>query len=154
MNSIPPGLQIIGWREWVRLPQLGIKRIKAKIDSGARSSSLHAFDIEEFNQQGQAFVRFKSHPRQRSDAKTVVATSPVIDFRDIRSSSGHIAARPVILTEIVVLSQSWPIELTLADRTQMGFRMLLGREAIRGRFLIDSDVSYYGGKPSTRRGHK
>lgn len=138
---------IIGWREWVGLPQLGIERIKAKIDTGARSSSLHAFDVEQIQRDGQAFVRFKVHPIQRSQAGIVEVEAPILEFRHVRSSSGKATNRPVIVTSVSLLGITWPIELTLANRDQMGFRMLLGREAVRGRMLVDAGKSYYGGHP-------
>jgi hypothetical protein len=138
---------IIGWREWVALPELGIGRIKAKIDTGARSSSLHAFDVDEFTRRGKNYVRFKIHPIQRSNAGIVEVEAPILEFRNVRSSSGKTTYRPVIITTLVALGMSWPIELTLANRDEMGFRMLLGREAIRGRMLVDPGRSYYAGKP-------
>lgn len=147
-------LTVIGWREWVSLPDLGIPRIKAKIDTGARSSSLHAFDVRLFEKEGKRHVRFKVHPLQRSSRETVVAESPVLEFRNVRSSSGHGSDRPVIVTTVELLGQSWPIEITLANRDEMGFRMLLGREAVRNRMLVDAGRSYFGGKPphdGTRR---
>ncbi len=147
----PKTLPIIGWREWVTLSDIGVERIKAKIDTGARSSSLHAFDIKSFERDGQAFVRFKVHPLQRSTKETVEVEAPVLEFRKVRSSSGHAHLRPVIVTTVEALGQSWPIELTLANRDAMGFRMLLGREAVRGRMLVDAKVSYYGGKPAIAR---
>ncbi len=147
----PKALPIIGWREWVTLSDLGIEKIKAKIDTGARSSSLHAFDVKTLERDGQVFVRFKVHPIQRSTKETVEVEAPVLEFRKVRSSSGHVHLRPVIVTTVEVLGQSWPIELTLANRDAMGFRMLLGREAIRGRMLVDARVSYYGGKPPSIR---
>jgi hypothetical protein len=147
----PKALPIIGWREWVSLPDLGVERIKAKIDTGARSSSLHAFDVKTFEKDGQAFVRFKVHPIQRSSKETVVVEAPVLEFRRVRSSSGHAHLRPVIVTTVEALGRSWPIELTLANRDAMGFRMLLGREAIRGRMLVDAQSSYYGGQPVVAR---
>lgn len=143
----PHSLPIIGWREWVTLPELGIAKVKAKIDTGARSSSLHAFDLKTFEKDGQPFVRFKVHPLQRNTKETIEVEAPVLEFRKVRSSSGHARSRPVIVTTVDVLGQSWPIELTLANRDAMGFRMLLGREAVRGRTLVDSQTSYYGGKP-------
>ena len=147
----PKTLPIIGWREWVTLPELGVTKIKAKIDTGARSSSLHAFDVKTFEQDGQSFVRFKVHPLQRSSKETVEVEARVLEFRKVRSSSGHAHMRPVIVTTVEVLGQSWPIELTLANRDAMGFRMLLGREAVRGRTLVDAQTSYYGGKPAATR---
>jgi hypothetical protein len=147
-------LPIIGWREWVSLPQLGIAFIKPKIDTGARSSSLHASEVEEFDRDGQTFVRFKVHPIQRKKNFGVKAEAPVLEYRNVTSSGGQKSRRPVILTEIEILGQRWPIELTLANRDAMGFRMLLGREAVRGRFLVDAGRSYYGGKPLAMRKKK
>jgi hypothetical protein len=138
---------VIGWREWLALPLLGIARIKAKIDTGARSSSLHAFDVEEFDKNGARFVRFRVHPIQRNSTITAYAEAEVLDHRHVKSSSGQKTLRPVIRTEIEALGQRWPIVVTLANRDEMGFRMLLGREAVRGRFLVDAGRSYYGGKP-------
>ncbi len=142
---------VIGWREWMQLPELGIRRIKVKADTGARSSSLHAFDIHTAERDGQTFAQFRVHPLQRNSTKTILCEAPVIEFRKVRSSSGHSQMRPVIQTTVRGLGESWSIELTLANRTAMGFRMLLGREAIRGRFLVDPARSYYGGRPKRRR---
>ncbi len=153
-NETPIKLPIIGWREWVKLPDFDVPRIKAKVDTGARSSSLHASDIEEFERKGQIFVRFKIHPYHNKPDKFVQAESKVIDFRKVKSSSGDTTNRPVISTTVVMLGQAWPVELTLANRGQMGFRMLLGREAFRGKFLVDSGASYYGGKPKRKRKRK
>jgi len=144
-------MPVIGWREWVALPQLGIAYIKPKIDTGARSSSLHASEVEEFQRGDRIFVRFKVHPIQRRKDFGVKAEAEVLEYRNVKSSSGQKSRRPVILTEIEILGQRWPIELTLADRDAMGFRMLLGREAVRGRFLVDAGKSYYGGKPLAKR---
>lgn len=146
-----PELPIIGWREWVALPEFGINQIKVKVDSGARSSSLHAFGIEEFKRKGQEWVRFKVHPIQRKSAKVVTAEARVIDYRAIKSSSGQSQERPVVEATLSLLRESWQIELTLANRDQMGFRMLLGREAFRRRFLVDGGNSYYGGRPTKKR---
>lgn len=154
MNTIPPiqpDLKIVGWREYLALPDLNVKRIKAKVDTGARSSSLHAFEIEPFKKDGIEFVRFKIHPVQKNDDRIIDAESRVLDVRNIRSSSGESSERYVISTTLSLLGQSWPIELTLANRDQMGFRMLLGREAIRGRMLVDSGNSYFNGVPAKRK---
>jgi hypothetical protein len=145
-----PNLPTIGWREWVGLPDLGIKLIKAKVDTGARSSSLHAFDLQEFERNGERWVRFKVHPVQRRSDETVKAEAKILDIRSVRSSSGKAAMRPVIATRIHLLGAAWAVELTLANRDEMGFRMLLGREAFRGRFLVDAGKSYYGGKPKRK----
>ncbi len=136
----------IGWREWVALPELGIGRIKAKVDTGARSSCLHAFDVHTFERDGVEMVRFKVHPRQRSTKRTCVAEAKILEFRNVTSSSGHQTLRPVILTTVELLGQTWTTEMTLANRDAMGFRMLLGRQALRDRFVVDSGHSYYGGK--------
>ncbi|MCL4200969.1 MAG: ATP-dependent zinc protease [Pirellulaceae bacterium] len=142
---------VIGWREWIKLPDLGISSIKAKIDTGARSSSLHAVDVEIFRRDGKTWVRFKVHPLQRTSSKTIEAEAEVLEFRRVRSSSGHTTMRPVIVTTLDVLGRSWPIEVTLADRADMGFRMLLGREAVRGRLLVDPGKSYNSGRPPKLR---
>ena len=132
----------IGWREWVALPDLGVKAIKAKIDTGARSSAIHAFDIECFSQGEQDFVRFKMHPIQRQTQQTITAEAPLLDQRHVRNSGGHTELRLVILTHIELKEHRWPIELTLTNRDVMGFRMLLGRAAVREHFLVDPGHSY------------
>ncbi len=144
-------LPIIGWREWVGLPDFGIRKIKAKVDTGARSSSLHAFDLHEFRRDGVTWVRFQVHPVQRKSSNSVVVEAPVFAFRSVRSSSGKAATRPVIMTHVELLGVTWPIELTLANRDEMGFRMLLGREAFRQRFLVDAGRSYAGGRPRRKK---
>jgi len=146
-----PEYPVIGWREWVELPELAIKHIKVKVDSGARSSSLYAVDVKLFDKNNEQWVRFKVHPMQRSLEKTVEVEAKVLEFRSVRSSSGHAKMRPVIITMVKLLGQQWPVELTLANRDNMGFRMLLGREAFRGRFLVDGGKSYYGGKPKRKK---
>ena len=146
-------LVIIGWREWVSLPDIGIKRTKAKIDTGARSSSLHAFEIEPFEKDEQDFVRFQVHPIQRRDDYIVTCEAPIHDIRRVRSSSGESAKRYVIRTPISWMGQTWDIDLTLADRSLMGFRMLIGREAVRGQMLVDPGRSYFGPRP-TRSKHR
>ncbi len=134
--------KVIGWREWVGLPELGIDAIKAKIDTGATTSSLHALDIETFQRDGQDFARFQIHPFQKNTKITIQTEAPLIEYRTVRSSNGQESSRPVILTKIVLFDEIWPIELTLANRDQMGLRMLLGRRAIRKRFLVDPGSSY------------
>lgn len=137
----------IGWREWVRLPELGEFKIKAKIDTGARSSSIHAFQIEYFEKSGKTHVRFAIHPLQRDAKITIRTEAEVLEFREIRSSNGQLSKRPVIVTSVQMGEATWPIELTLANRDSMGFRMLLGREALRKRCLIDPGSSFYLGQP-------
>ena len=145
---------VIGWREWVALPGLGIVYIKPKIDTGARSSSLHVSEIEEFRRGDTLFVRFKVHPIQRNREFGVRAEAEVLEYRKVKSSNGQRSLRPVILTEVKIFDQRWPIELTLADRDEMGFRMLLGREAVRGRFVVDPERSFYGGRPLAKKKKK
>jgi hypothetical protein len=135
-------LPAIGWREWLALPELSIPRIKAKVDTGARSSALHAYDIEYFNHHGSKFVRFKVHPVQRNSRIVRTCEAEVVDMRNVTSSSGHITLRPVIFTDVRLLSQQWKVELTLIARDEMGFRMLLGRQALRDHFLVDPGRSF------------
>ena len=146
----PDVLPTIGWREWVGLPDFGIKSIKAKVDTGARSSSLHAFNIEPFERDGGEWVRFDLHPVQRESKSSVTVEAPVLEYRSVRASNGKASVRPVVLANVELLGQTWPVELTLASRDEMGFRMLLGRQAFRGRFLVDASRSYLGGKPRRR----
>ena len=151
MNRKTSGLPVIGWREWVGLPDLGIKTIKVKVDTGARSSSLHAFNLRVFERDGVKWVRFQVHPVQRKSIRTVEVEVMVLEFRPVRSSSGAVTLRPVIVTNIELLGLTWPVELTLASRDEMGFRMLLGREAFRRRFLVDAGRSYYAGRPNQKK---
>lgn len=139
----------VGWREWVKLPDLGIKWIKAKIDTGAYSSSLHAFDIEKCEIDGEQGVRFKVQPGQKED-RIIQLESPVLEFRSVRSSNGESTVRPVIKTRVRLMKQKFDIELTLIDRRKMGFRMLVGREALRSRFVVDPAQSYLSPKPKRK----
>lgn len=134
---------VIGWREWVGLPELGIGWIKAKVDTGARSSSLHAWDVDV--DEGAGEVRFALHPFQHDDERTVPAAAPLVDIRPVRSSNGAEELRPIITTRAVVAGEIVEIELSLANRDEMGFRMLLGRTALRRRFLVDPGRSFCGG---------
>lgn len=147
-RSPDSSLPVIGWREWVALPDLGVPSVKAKVDTGARTSSLHAFNIDRYTEDDTEYVRFDIHPVQRSNERTVRAVAAVHDVRSVRSSSGRAQERIVIVTPVTVLGKTWDIELTLARRDKMGFRMLLGRQAIRRRFLVDPGASYAGGKDS------
>lgn len=142
---------VLGWREWIKLPDLKVKSIKAKIDTGAKSSSIHTFDLKTYSKHGKDFARFKILPMQRSDLRVVEAESEIVEFRNVKSSNGEVALRPVIETNITMLGKTWPIELTLASRDEMGFRMLLGRDAFRGRFLVDVSLSYLGGRPKRKK---
>lgn len=136
---------VIGWREWVALPQLGVDAIKAKVDTGARSSSLHAFDVRETEEAGVAYVSFKIHPIQRETHTTIEARAELRDLRVVRNPGGREELRPVIVTKVALGGRSWAIELTLTRRDAMGFRMLLGRQAVRGKFVVDPGRSYLVG---------
>ena len=149
-----PRKPLIGWREWLSLPELGISSIKAKVDTGARSSALHAFDVEVFEQDGRQMVRFRVHPYQRDTVRTVHAVAQLIGYRSVRSSEGTESMRPVILTTVELLGQQWSVEITLTRRDNMGFRMLLGRQAVRRRFLIDSGKSFVAGRLHEQRKRK
>lgn len=137
----------VGWREWVALPDLGIDCIKTKVDTGARSSALHAFEVRRIRQDGEPWVSFKVHPVQRDARHTVVARAPLVDERWVRSSSGKATLRPVIKTRLVLGARCWEIELTLVRRDLMGFRMLLGRQALRRRLTVDPARSFRAGEP-------
>jgi len=143
-KKTPKALPTIGWREWVALPDLGIEAIKAKVDTGARSSALHAFGLALFERDGTRWARFEIHPLQGITQNTVEVVAEVVAERDVRSSNGRRELRPVICTDIGLMGQRWPIEITLTNRDEMGFRMLLGRQAVRRKFLVHAGRSFLG----------
>ncbi|MEO0492441.1 MAG: RimK/LysX family protein [Actinomycetota bacterium] len=141
-------LLVVGWREWVTLSGLDCPTpIKAKIDTGAATSALHASKLERFEVDGDPWVRFTVRPHQRRTAGATRVEAPVIDERRVRSSNGKSELRPVIETEITLGDQVWPVEFTLTRRNAMGFRMLLGRRALRRRAVVDVSSSYRLGVP-------
>lgn len=135
-------LEPIGWREWINLPELGIAKIKAKIDTGARTSALHAFEVVPFKREGVSWVKFRMHPLQRDASRELMCEAVVVDERMVRDSGGHAEQRYVIETLVCLGGKCWPVEVTLTSRDDMLFRMLLGRTAIRGRYLVDASRSY------------
>ena len=143
---------VLGWREWLALPELGIDRIKAKIDTGARTSCLHAFYVEPFDRDGEDWVRFGIHPQQRNTEKVVHCEARVKDRRQVTDSGGHREVRYVIDSHIQVGGHLVSAELTLTDRETMRFRMLLGRTAMRGHFHVDPGRSYLQGTQPGARG--
>jgi hypothetical protein len=132
----------VGWREWVSLPQLGLPAIKAKVDTGARTSALHAFRIEEFSDNDVEYARFWIHPIQNNVEIEHMCEARIIDKRQVSDSGGHKEERYVIATDLYIDGVSWPIELTLSNRDKMKFRMLLGRTAMKDRVVVDPTSSY------------
>lgn len=133
---------IIGWREWVALPELGLNRIKAKIDTGARTSALHAFSLNPFIENGNDRICFDIHPAQHDTDTVITCVADIVDKRLVTDSGGHQEERFVILTPLTIAGQSWPIEITLTERENMLFRMLLGRNALRKHFVINPARSF------------
>ncbi len=142
-----PAYTLAGWREWVSLPGIDVPWIKAKLDTGARTSAIHAFDLEELEKDGHRWVKFGVHPWQDSDDDVVEAELPVVDVREVRSSSGHTEERLVVPMTITLLERRIDAEVTLSRRDELGFRMLVGREALRQGFAVDPGHSYLGPRP-------
>lgn len=148
MSKGPIAHAVAGWREWVALPALDVDWVKAKVDTGARSSAIHAYDVAVTHRDGVDIASFEIHPWQRSDLDARRVELPVLDRRTVRSSTGHEEERLVVRTTIRIVGLDLDAELTLANRDDMGFRMLIGREALRGRVLVDPGRSYLGPRPA------
>jgi len=134
----------LGWREWASISSLNIKKIKVKVDTGARTSSLHAVHLKKTGRT-HPMIEFDCNPHQ-DGGRLIKCKLPLVDERKVKSSNGHSSLRPVVITKIKIGDIEWPIEITLIDRDIMGFRMLLGRQALRDSFLVDPSTSYLLGK--------
>ena len=144
-------LSVLGWREFIELPELKVHSLKVKVDTGARTSSLHVSEIDLVERKGKEYAVFLIHPKQRSNKPEIKARAEVVEHRKVKSSNGHTSVRPVILTRMKIGSFVRDIEITLVNRDMMGFRMLLGREAIRGDFMVDVAHSYLLSKELKQR---
>jgi hypothetical protein len=134
--------KVLGWREWVSLPELGIDRIKAKIDTGARTSALHAFNVRLEETANTKMVKFDIHPKQRDLDLVIECQAPLLEEREVRDSGGHSERRYVIETQIAIGGTVHSAEITLTNRDTMGFRMLIGRTAMKGHYLVDPGRSF------------
>ena len=135
-------VKVLGWREWVSLPELGIGRIKAKIDTGARTSALHAFDVRLEEISNTKIVKFSIHPKQRDLDLIIECQAPLLEEREVRDSGGHSELRYVIETQIAIGDRVHAAEITLTNRDTMGFRMLIGRTVMKGHYLVDPGRSF------------
>lgn len=142
----------LGWREWVALPELAIPRLECKVDTGARTSALHAFYVQPFRRDGRKWVRFGLHPVAGAQSPEIHCEAPVSDRRTVTDSGGHRTRRYVITTLVVIGARSHLIEITLTSRDRMQFRMLLGRTALAHGYLVDPCAAHLAGEPVPVRG--
>lgn len=140
----------VGWREWAALPDLGVNRIIAKIDTGAKTSAIHAFRLREFLQDGAPWVEFYLHPVRRRKTPEIHCIAPIADKRAIKSSNGASEERIVVNTRLRLGGRIWRIELSLTNRDAMGYRLLIGRDAIRKKAIIDPGASFLLGEANTK----
>ncbi len=145
---MPESKLTVGWREWLTLPDLSIPAIKVKIDTGARTSALHTYFVEEYVENGTPMVRFGIHPIQKREDVEIICNTKIYERREVTDSGGHVEERIVIKTPVKIAEQQWDIEITLTNRESMYFRMLLGRTAMKGKMVVDPEKSFLVGEPS------
>lgn len=147
-------LPVAGWNETVSLPELGVDSIRVKLDTGAKTSALHAFNIVEVVREGMPWVEFEVHPLQNNDTEVIKCCTPISDHRYVTSSNGHKEKRYVIHSQLKLGASEWPIEITLTNRDEMSFRMLLGRSALENRVLVDPHRTYLLSHPLRQKREK
>ena len=141
----PPNRTIIGWREWASLPDVGVRSVRVKVDTGARTSALHAVDIEVVEASEPAVVRFRAQVHEDQAQLSPLVELPLVEVRAVKSSNGSTEQRPVVITRLAIGEEVWEAEVTLTVRDEMGFNMLLGRAAMRRRFWVDPGGSFLQG---------
>ena len=146
INQPPSNLKTTGWQEWLALPDLSLGAVKAKIDTGAKTSAIFAVNVEPYDNHGEPWVRFETLPLQDNEDFIVDCEARLIDKREVTDSGGHTQSRFVIETIVEIAGEQWPIEVTLSNRAEMRYRMLLGRQAIVGRFMVNPSASFLCGK--------